>query len=594
MSVKKKKNYKTEWDLKKLFYRSLQDPAFTRDVKTIKKAYQNFEKKYKKSAQYITSAPKLYQALKDYEKLALQTDPKPLHYLYYVLDVDSTNAQAQAQRTKLVGELTKEENRVTFFILTLAKVTPKKQKEFLKNTLLKKYHYFLQHIFATARYQLNESEENILNINSLTSRQLWIQGVDTKLSLMTVTHQGKHLPLEEALQLVPQLRTSERRKLHTVIFEKFKEASDFAESEINAVYLDKKNRDELRGASHAYTLPFLNHHMDENVVLSLAQTVTQHFPIAHRFYKLKKKLLQLPHLTYADRNVSIGKIKQTFSFNDSMSVLKDVFKSMGGVYEPFFNEMLLSGQIDVFPRKGKAGGAYCSHSYCTPIMVLLNHVNTFRSLETLAHEMGHAIHNKLCESQPVLYRDYSLAIAETASTFFEKCVTEKVFETLSPREQIVALHDQIDSTVATIFRQVAVFNFELDLHKKIRADGFVAKEDIAKLMNHHMQAYLGPVFQLQELDGYFFVKWSHIRNFFYVYTYAFGDLVSRALYTRYTQDKTYLQKVNAILSAGGSTSPKEIFKKQGIDITNKKFFIDGLKSIENDIQRLETLTKRYT
>jgi oligoendopeptidase F len=252
---------------------------------------------------------------------------------------------------------------------------------------------------------------------------------------------------------------------------------------------------------------------------------------------------------------------------------------------------LKNGQIDVFPKKGKTGGAYCSSSTGLPTLVLLNHISSMNSVMTVAHEMGHAIHSELSKTQPEIYQGYSTAVAEVASTLFENFAFDEVFETLSDKEKIIALHDRINDDISTIFRQIACFNFELELHKEIRAKGFVPKEEMAKLMNKHISSYVGGVMKLKENDGYFFVNWGHIRRFFYVYSYAYGQIISKALYAEYKKDKNFISKIEEFLKSGGSKSPYEIFKSIGIDTSKPEFFEAGLKQIEEDIKMLEKLTK---
>ena len=212
-------------------------------------------------------------------------------------------------------------------------------------------------------------------------------------------------------------------------------------------------------------------------------------------------------------------------------------------------------------------------------------------MTTLAHEMGHGIHAKYSKSQRPMYEDHTIAVAEVASTFFENLVFEEALKNISEKEKLVLLHDKIADDISTIFRQIACFNFENELHESIRKEGFLSKEKIAELMNKHMSAYLGPIFDLVPEDGYFFVNWSHIRNFFYVYSYAFGQLISDALYERYKKDKTKIKDVIQFLSAGGSDSPENIFKKIGIN-PNKKFFEQGLQKISRNIDELERLWKK--
>jgi oligoendopeptidase F len=225
-------------------------------------------------------------------------------------------------------------------------------------------------------------------------------------------------------------------------------------------------------------------------------------------------------------------------------------------------------------------------------MVMLNHTEDIQAVSTMAHEMGHAFHSELSKSQSPIYQDYTISVAEVASTLFENFAFEEMLGKLSEKEKVIALHNQINDDVSTIFRQIACFNFELELHKTIREKGSIPKEEIAKMLNKHMKSYLGPIMKLTDNDGYFFVKWSHIRNFFYVYSYAYGQIISKALYARYKEDKSFLSKIEQFLSAGGSKSPEQIFKDIGIDVSKPEFFEAGLKQVEADIKLLEQLAKK--
>jgi len=140
-----------------------------------------------------------------------------------------------------------------------------------------------------------------------------------------------------------------------------------------------------------------------------------------------------------------------------------------------------------------------------------------------------------------------------------------------------------------VFRQIALFNFEAELHTTVKEKGYVQKEEMAEMINKHLQAYLGKIFTINQEDGYCFVGWPHIRNHFYVYSYAFGHLISKAMYAKLKADPSFNEKVKVFLSAGGSMSPEDIFKSIGIDVTKPDFFELGLKEIEKDIKRLEKL-----
>lgn len=591
MKSNSKQKIKTKWNLG-LMYSSPSDPKIMRNVKNSVHAYEIFEKKYQNNRSYLTKSGDLVKALTLYEKL--QELANPLIYLHLLNDIESANSKAEALRNKISQIFTQADNKIIFFRLSLGSIPSAKQKQFLADAKLKKYHYFLKQIFVRSKYKLSEAEEKILNLKSLPGYGLWVTGQEKLLAGETIFYGGKQVSLGEAMNKVRvQKNQKERQKLHNIIMNRLKSVSAFAESEINAIVIDKKIDDELRGYKKSSSATIIGYQNSEKEIDALTTSVTKHFPIAHRFYKLKAKMLKLKKLYYSDRAAVIGIANKKVPFMEGLNFVKKAFSSLGREYLSILDSYLEKGQIDVFPMKGKKSGAYCWSNVNTPTYVLLNYTDSLDSVSTFAHEMGHAIHGEFSKTQPVIYQGHTISVAEVASTLFENFAFEEVFKTLSEKEKIIALHDRIADDVQTIFRQIALFNFELELHDRIRKEGALSKENIALLMNKHMKSYLGSVFELSTDDGYFFVTWSHIRRFFYVYSYAYGQLISKALYKKYQKDKSYLKKIEQFLKAGESMSPADIFKSIGIHTSKPSFFTEGLKSIETDIIRLEKLIKKY-
>ena len=581
------KKIKTKWNLN-LFYKSANDTQIKKDIEKIKKAFIFFEKKYIKKDDYLKKEDKLFQALLDYENLIKLDTDKPLLYFHYRKDLDGKDQEAEANLNKLINELTKYENKILFFLLKIGKIEKKFQKKFLSGKKLRKYNYFLEKIFEMSKYDLTEKEEKIINLKNMPSHSMWVSGVQRTLSKQNVKFRGKEISIGEAQNKVSGLNTIERRALQDKVLEKIKEISSFAESEINAIVLNKKIDDELRGFKNPYSATILGYENNEKSILDFANIVTKHFYISNRFYNLKKKILKLDYMRYADRGARIGKTTKKISFKEAYEILKSIFKSIDKEYADILDNMLKKGQIDAYPKIGKSDGAYASSSVNTPTMVLLNQTDDFKSLMTFAHEMGHAIHSELSKKNQIeIYTHYSISAAETASTFFEQAVFDAIFEKLNNKEKIVALHDKIQGDIDTIFRQIAEFNFEIELHNSIRQKGALSSEEIGSMLNKHMKMYLGPAFKLKELDGYFFIRWSHIRNFFYVYTYAYGQIISKIMYDRFKKNNNFGKQIKKFLSAGGSKSPDDIFKDIGIDTARHNFFKEGLISIEKDINKLE-------
>ncbi len=586
-----KQKIKTEWNLK-LLYKSHTDPQIEKDVKGIENAYLNFEKKYKNKTDWLKNDKKLAIALNDWDKLTeLTSSWKPVIYLHYRQSLDSSDQVIEALFNVLVSRLTKYANKILFFPLEIGKIPLKEQQKFLKSKYLSDFKYFLEVSFKNSRYHLSEAEEKILNLKSMPAHELWTQGQQKLLNKQTVLYKGKELPIPEAINKLPELSTRERRKLYDDIMIVLMNIAHFAESELSAIYTDKKIDDELRGFKFPYSSTILGYENDEKAIIKLVDTVTKSFAVSHKFYKLKAKLLKLPYLECVDKTARIGKVDKKISLEKGVELVKKSFSSIDEKYLKIFESYLENGQIDFYPKKGKRGGAYSSSSINLPGYVFLNHSDNEDGLMTLGHEMGHSFHSELSKSQRPIYENYPISAAEVASTFFENVVFEELLKTMNEKEKIIALHDRIQDNISTVFRQIACFNWENEMHNTLRQKGSLSKEEISNLHNKHMGAYLGPIFKWKELDGYTFVQWPHLRFFFYTYTYCYGELISKAMYKKYKKDKNYLKQIEKFLSSGGSKSPDDIFKDIGIDTSNPNFWKEGLKEIEEDIKKLEKLAK---
>ncbi|HEX5774425.1 MAG TPA: M3 family oligoendopeptidase [Candidatus Paceibacterota bacterium] len=580
----------TKWDLS-ILYKSVTDPAIERDQKKTDRSFAAFANKYKGNKEHLKRPAALAAALADYEKLIELPGTKALYYVFFRKDLDVNDKGAEALGARLEERSTKRGNQILFFTLELGRLPKEKQEQFLGAKVLAPYRYWLEQLFENAKYDLSEAEEKILSLKSDVSFGRWMQATDNILNKKTVIFAGKTLPLPEAQGMYPTMPTAKRRALYTKVREAYAEVADIAESELNAIYTNKKIDDELRGMKHPYEATIRGYQNDVKSVMALVDAVAESAKISHRFYQVKKKLLGLDALTYADRSAKVGSLKTKMPFEKTVPIVREVFGNLDPLYADMFDRLIANGQVDVHPKAGKTGGAYCASEATVPTFVLLNHTPTFESLKTLAHEMGHAMHAERSRTQRPLYRGHPISTAETASTFFEGAALKHVIATLPPEERMIALHDVIQDDIATVFRQIACFRFEQALHEAIRSKGYVPKEEIADIMNDHMKAYLGPAFTFAREDGYFFVTWSHIRRFFYVYSYAYGQLISKALHEKLAEDSRFIEKVDGFLATGESKSPEAIFAECGLNTKKSDIFRAGLASIERDVAELERLTK---
>ncbi len=582
---------KTSWELNKLFYKSLKDPRIARDIAKGDKAIDAFAKKYSKNKKHLSDPKALKKALEDYEALELACSPAPLYYANYRKELNAKDKEAEAMLNKFDEHYTKRGTKLIFFTLELAKVPAATQKKFLAAKELAPFRYMLKKMFETAKYDLSEKEEKIMSLLSDVSFGRWIQAVDNILNTKEIEFNGKKMPLNEGLVRVSSLPIKERRELHKVVIAAFKDASPMAESEMNAIITRKKITDELRGFKEPYDATILSYENDKKSVLALIDAVTKHFATAQRFYAVKAKMMKQKKLTYADRSAPVGKLQKKITFAEAAKIVRDTFYGLHPRYAQIFERLLANGQVDVYPKPGKTSGAYCSSSTEMPTLLLLNHIENAHSLLTLAHEMGHAVHAERSKIQRPFYQGHTTSVAEVASTFFEQAAFDALVQTLNEKERVIALHDKIQDDIGSIFRQITFFNFELELHRTVRSKGLVTKEEIAAMLNKHTQAYMGKAVELVPDDGYFFVTVSHFRRFFYVYSYAFGQLVSRALFERVKKDPKFIEKVDLFLTAGGSMSPEDIFAQCGLNLLKPDIFLEGLKGIEKDVAALEKAVK---
>lgn len=581
------KKIKTTWDLS-LLYKNDTDPTIEADIQDIETQCDAFLADFGGKKDLYRSSPFLKEALLRYEKLLrVLSGAKPLLYFHYRSALSAFDTKAEAAIARLTTRVSKANNKILFFELGLGAL-PKKEKDALcTDTTLKRYHYFFSHLFAQSKHFLSEGEEKIMNLKDLPAHELWTASVDHLLNEKEIVFEGKKIPLAQAQGMYSSLPTAKRRAIGRRITAVYKAVAPHAENELNAIVTNKKINDELRHFEEAFSGTVLQYQNDEKVVAGLVREVSESFPISHRFYDLKRRLLRLPYLQYIDRSASIGVMEKKYTFEQTVTLIKKAFGKVSPAYAAIIDSFLERGQIDVLPKTGKSGGAFCSSSLSAPTFVLLNHTNDIRSVLTFAHEMGHAIHAEFGATVNPLYHSPSMVVAETASTLFERFIDDVIIDTLSKKEKVVYLHNRINDIVSIIFRQIACFNFEVALHRGIRENGRLTKEEIVKIMNTHMKAYLGPAVRLTDDDGYMFASWHHIRRFFYVYSYAYGGLVSAQMHALYTKDQNYVKRIDAFLSSGATASPEALYAAAGIDTTAPGFFASATEEIQRDIDRLE-------
>lgn len=592
---------KTEWDLS-VFFKDDNDPAIEKEKNRVEKETKRFINKWSGRSDYLENPEVLAAALTEYDEWKRTTglDGKIGFYFSLRQALDEANPELKAKIQKIDDFANKLLNEIQFFSLRLGKVPALKQTEFLENRLLFPYRHFLERLFDTAKYKLTEPEEKIMNLKDSSSYSAWVQMVSGFLSkeereVIDDNGRPNKKNFEEIMNLAQHGKTRNVRDGATKVFNQIlADHLDVAEAEMNAIINDKKVNDELRHLPRPDMARHVRDDIDSDVVDAMIKAVSARNDIPRRFYKLKAKLLKLPQLRYNERNLPFGKVDKKYTYEEALALTYKVFCNL----DPEFGEILKrfseEGQIDVFPRKGKGGGAFCAHDLMTyPTYVLLNFGGKFRDVSTIAHEFGHAINYELMkEKQRAINFGTTLSTAEVASTFMEDFVFDELLGKSDQEERLALQLMKLNDDMSTIFRQVAFYRFEQELHARVREKGYLGKEEIGKIFQQRMAEYMGPAVSQDAGSENWWVYVSHFRRFFYVYSYASGLLISKSLQSAVKKDAAFVTKVKNFLCAGISDSPKNIFLKMGIDITDKNFWEKGIVEVEELLNQTEKLAKR--
>jgi len=510
---------------------------------------------------------------------------------YYQMTID-------AGRTKFMSDVQEKITRFTtplvFFTLELNRLDEAHLQGLLAaNADLARYAPVFDRIRAMKPHQLSDEMEKFLHDLGVVG-DAWERLFDETIAGLGFEVDGEALNIEGTLNLLTDHDRSRReaaaRELARVFDANIK---TFARVH-NTQAKEKEVLDRWRKMPSAQTARHLSNHVEPEVVQALRDAVVGAYPrLSHRYYELKRKWLGLDRMQVWDRNAPLPmESKKTISWDQARQLVTEAYAGfdprMAELAEPFFTQ----GWIDAAVKPGKAPGAF-AHPTVTDVhpYVMLNYLGKPRDVMTLAHELGHGVHQRLAAAQGEMLSSTPLTLAETASVFGEMLTFRKMLETAaSPAERKVMLAGKVEDMINTVVRQIAFYDFECKLHAA-RREGELTPEDIGALWMSVQGESLGPAFDFME--GYE-TFWAYIPHFvhspFYVYAYAFGDGLVNALYAAYQeQPEGFQDKYFDMLKAGGAKHHKELLAPFGLDASDPKFWDKGLSMIEGFIDELEAL-----
>ncbi len=581
-----------EWDLTDL-YASPDAPEFTRDMEWLENACSEFATDYEGKLADLDAAG-LLKAVQRYEEIDIIAG-RIMSYAglrYYQITTDSGRAKFMADAQDKITAYT---TPLVFYSLEFNRLDDDHLNGLLAgNADLARYKPIFERMRAMKPHQLSDELEKFLHDQSTVGAAAWNRLFDETMAGLEFVVDGETLNLEATLNLLTEHDRAKREAATHALAAVFQDNIKIFARVHNTLAKEKEIEDRWRKMPTPQTGRHLSNHVEAEVVDALRDAVVAAYPrLSHRYYKLKAKWMGLDRMQTWDRNAPLPmESDRLVDWDEATKTVLDAYgefdPKMAELAQPFFTK----GWIDAPVKPGKAPGAFAHPTVSTVHpYVMLNYLGKPRDVMTLAHELGHGVHQVLAAEQGELLSSTPLTLAETASVFGEMLTFRKLLDgAKDQQERKVLLAGKVEDMINTVVRQIAFYDFECKLHAA-RAKGELTPEDINALWMSVQAESLGDIFDFQE--GYE-TFWAYIPHFvhspFYVYAYAFGDGLVNALYAVYQEgDPDFREKYFEMLKAGGSKHHKELLAPFGLDASDPAFWNKGLAMIEGFIDELEAM-----
>jgi oligoendopeptidase F len=585
------------WDLGDL-YANVDDAGILRDLGTALGRAQAFEAAYrgKINSNGGPTPELLLAAVRELESLSEQMD-KPAVYASLVHAAKTDDPRHGALLSKTREQRTAINKHLIFFDLEWVQLPDAPARTLLQSPLLEKYRHYLEYKRVWKPHYLSEPEEKVLDEKVVTGRAAFVRLFDETVASMQFPFehggQTQSLTMQQINAKLYDSDRSARKAAAEGLTRGLQGNARLLTFIFNNLVLDHKSDCELR----KYPSPMASRHLANEiapeVVEALMTAAERYHGSVQRYYRLKRRLLGLDQLCDYDRYAPLFADQPQCDWPRARQIVTESYTAFspkaGAIVKEFFDKRWIDGEL----RAGKRGGAFSSsavpsvHPY-----ILMNFTDKLRDVMTLAHELGHGIHQYLSRGVGYLQCDTPLTTAETASVFGEMLTFQRLLEIFpEPRVRLAMLCSKIEDGFATVFRQVVLTRFEQSLHKARREHGELATEQINELWMAANRPMHGTDVQLT--DGYAW-WWMYIGHFihvpFYCYAYAFGELLVLALVQKYKQDgAAFVPRYLELLSSGGSDAPHVLLAKLGVDVTDPGFWELGLRLLDGMVSEAEKL-----
>ena len=585
------------WSLDEL-YTGFDSDQYNSDLERLSKLIKGFEKWSEKE---LNLEGDIVTLLEDYIKFSIEirtTFSRLSSFASLSSAVNARDEVALQEMDKIImmaTELTKPQVNFKKFIKEIDSLDG-----FIgKSNLLEEHRFILEEIKQETQYLLSEKEEVLISKMRTTGSNAWsnLQNKTSSTLMVDIVLDGKEQTLP--LPVVRNLAYNENAKIRQVAYfaelEAYKKIEESSSAALNSIKGEVITLAEIRGYSSPLEETLIQSRMDKETLDTMLGAMEEFLPVFHKFFRKKAELLgHNDGLPFYDLFAPVGEADTSFTYPEAMKYIIGNFNKFSSKLGNFTKEAYEKNWLDVEPREGKRGGAFCSNLH--PIgesRVLSNFNGSFSNMITLSHELGHAYHGSTLMDESILNSSYPMPIAETASIFCETLVKNAALEEASREEKINILENSITDAAQVIVDIYSRYLFETNLFETRKSHPLSIDELKEYMLDAQKKAY-GDGLDHDILHPYMWLNKTHYysagRNF-YNFPYAFGLLFSKGLYSEYLKDKEkFVAEYDELLSATGKNSIEDIALKMDIDVHDPKFFRDSLKVIEEDIEEFISLT----
>ena len=588
------------WNLQSL-YNGIEDPRLDSDFAESVAEADAFAAAYRgriESGQ-ITAA-ELAEAIAKLEAL-VEKSSKPGLYASLMHAGDTQNPAHGALYAETMERGSEIRVRIMFFSLELQAMDDAKMDALMADPALATYRHYLQVTRAFRPYKLSETEETLLERTANTGVRAW-QRLHDELTAAHVfnykdpaTGETEELALEQVVNRLREANRDVRVAAAAALTEGLKELEKTIAFTYNTILADKKLEDELRGFATPEASRHLENELEAETVAIVTDLCQERSDLVARFYKTKRQLLGLDELTHVDRYAPLFEAEERISYEAARTMVVDAFAAFHPEMGARADEFFAKNWIDAEARPGKTGGAFCSYNTTdTHPVVLMTYLDKMGDVGTLAHELGHGVHASLSRAQSYVNFHGTLPLAELASIFGEMLVFERLVAEASDRDKLALYAEKLEGMFASVHRQAAFYRFEQTCHRLRREEGEISAETFRDLYQAELQSMFEDGLTLGDDHK---VWWAYIGHFFfapfYVYAYAFGELLTLAIYQMAKNEGPgFAEKYVDVLQRGGSETPAELMAHLGVDLGSPAFWQGGFAAMEAMVEEFEALAQK--